>query len=99
MPEQLPQDGCIPVYAPDHPLKCRRHHLLCIPLAGADEPGHQCRQFEPQFQRLEQSVPGAKKQPVCSNYSNRTKPIPQRNSCPDIFDNITKLQNSSDSVM
>lgn len=78
MPEQLPQDGCTPVYAPDHPLKCRRYHL-CIPLAGVDEPGHPCRQSEPQFQRLEQSAPGAKKkQPVYSNYSNRTKPIPQR---------------------
>lgn len=60
MPEQLPQDGCTPVYAPDHPLKCRRYHL-CIPLAGVDEPGHPCRQSEPQFQRLEQSAPGAKK--------------------------------------
>lgn len=60
MPARPPQDGCTPVYAPDRPLKCRRHHLPCTPPAGAGEPGHQCRRSEPQYQRLEQSVPGAK---------------------------------------
>lgn len=60
MPAQLPQDGCTPVCAPGHRRKCKRHHLPCTPPAGAGEPGHQCRQSEPQSQRQEQSAPGVK---------------------------------------
>lgn len=56
---RLPQDGCTPAYAQDHPRMCRRCHLPHTPPAGADGPGHRCRQSEPQSQRQEQSAPGA----------------------------------------
>lgn len=78
MPVQLPPGGCTPVCALDHPLMCRRHHLLCIPPAGVDELGHQCIQSEPQFQHPEQSAPGGKSRHVCSIYHYKTKPNSQR---------------------
>lgn len=78
MPERLPQDGCIPAYAPDHPLTCRRHHLPCTPPAGVDEPGHRYRRSEPQFQRLEQSAPRAKSSKYVATTRIERKTISQR---------------------
>lgn len=74
MPAQLPRDGCIPVCALDRPLRCRRHHLLYTPPAGAGGPAHQCKQSEPRFQHPEQSGPGVKSRQVYSmNKLNLTK--------------------------